>query len=742
MKHVKFTRTCICLFAFLFLQIATHAQTPPCQWASDIGGGSVDAGLSVVTFYTGDVYITGKFSGPNVDFDPGAGVANLSSNGGTDIFVAKYDAAGQYQWAFNIGSASDDAGNSIALDIYGYVHVTGFYDGSNVDFDPSGNTVNLSSTGSNDIFLAKYSPAGQYEWAISIGGTAPDEGYSVALDDSEYVYLTGSLGSTNADFDPSANSVILNSNGGTDIFLARYSNSGQYMWAFNLGAAGNFNERGAAIACDHFANVYVTGQIDGTGNIDVDPSISTHSLTGGGSTDIFVVKYNMYGHYQWAFNIPGPNADAGAGICSDGWGNILVTGQFNGTNLDFDPGVGVESISSNASSTDAFVVSYTPAGQYNWAFALGSSSNNDGGTAVGWDDLGNAIVAGYFSATADFDPTSGVTNLTSSGMEDIYLAKYNNTGQYIWAFNVGNAGSDDAARGLSLTYGTNEPVITGDFDGTSIDFDPAAATIDISSSGAQDIFVAKYFSCWAPPATPLDLIGPSVVCAGATYVYSVSAVPQATGYTWTLPPGWGGNSNGTSITVTANTASGTITVTADNPCGSSPPATFTVTVSTPPAISYTQMPNTACVDDGLIAISPATPVGGTYSGPGVNGTTFNPFVAGVGYDTVTYTYIDSNGCFSSYPQVIHVSACVGILDFSIDDQVQIFPNPFDDQLTLIFSSQEKAQATVYNMLGEEVVTVSLINGTNTIDTQFMAPGFYVLKVITAEGVVERKLVKN
>src|SRR3954470_14063933 len=103
---------------FLFIQLALHAQTPPCLWALNAGAATPDAGTSVTTFYNGDVYVAGKFSGTNVDFNPGAGVANLSSNGSSDIFLAKYNSAGQYQWAFSIGGAAADVGNSITLDAF------------------------------------------------------------------------------------------------------------------------------------------------------------------------------------------------------------------------------------------------------------------------------------------------------------------------------------------------------------------------------------------------------------------------------------------------------------------------------------------------------------------------------------------------------------------------------------------------------------------------------------------------
>lgn len=715
-----------------------HAQqTPPCQWALGAGSASPDAGSSVAN-YNGDVYVTGTFSGTNIDFDPGPGVANLSSTGGTDVFVAKYNASGQYQWAFSIGGAASDSGNAIAVDIYGYVYVTGAFGGSNVDFDPGGSTANLSSNGASDIFLAMYSPTGQYQWAIGIGGANADEGFGVATDDSTAVYITGSLGSSNVDFDPSGGTALRSTNGGKDIFVAKYLPSAQYAWAFNAGSTGNFNECGYDITWDRLFNVYVTGQLDGTGNVDMDPSISTHNLAGGGSTDIFVAKYNSNGLYQWSFELSGPNADFGSAVCTDDIGNICITGKFDGT-IDFDPGSGTQQISSNG--TDGFMACYSPSGVYRFAFPLGGSTNNDGGTGVSWDGAGNAFVTGYISGTADFDPGPATMNLQSNGMEDAYVAMYNNNGQLVWALNVGNSNGDDESHAVSVSY-AGDVAITGAFTGTNTDFDPDAATVNLSSNGAADIFVAQYYSCWGVPPAPTDITGPLIVCNGGAYTYSVAPVAGATDYTWTLPPGWSGNSTSTSINVISSTMSGTISVVANNACGSSAPVTLTVTSAPPPTITYVQQPDTACFWTSPFTLSPASPVGGTYSGGGVSGNVFTPSVAGLGYDTIWYTYIDTSGCIGTQPQVIHVVNCVGIEVIPGEDLLHVFPNPFTDQLRLELSVRGEAQAIFYNAAGQQVKKQTLKNGVNLVDTQQLDPGLYLLEILTDEGVIQRRLIRQ
>lgn len=190
------------IYAFIFLSINCSAQSPSYQWAKSIGITTDNSyGFAITTDATGNSLVIGQFGG-TVDFDPGAGVANLSANGGTqpDAFVAKYTSAGNYVWAFQIGSATLDDGYSITTDAAGNVHVTGDFTGT-ADFDPGAGIANLTSTGSYDAFVAKYNSAGAYQWAFKLGSSNPDFGYGITLDNLGNVIVTGGLGGL-ADFDP------------------------------------------------------------------------------------------------------------------------------------------------------------------------------------------------------------------------------------------------------------------------------------------------------------------------------------------------------------------------------------------------------------------------------------------------------------------------------------------------------------------------------------------------------------
>ena len=92
--------------------------------------------------------------GPNMDFDPGAGSALLSTNGSYDAFVASYTSAGAFNWAKRVGGTLDDQGMGIVSNGSGDIFVTGGFKGTNVDFDPCVGSYPLTAS-DKDIFILK-----------------------------------------------------------------------------------------------------------------------------------------------------------------------------------------------------------------------------------------------------------------------------------------------------------------------------------------------------------------------------------------------------------------------------------------------------------------------------------------------------------------------------------------------------------------------------------------------------------
>jgi hypothetical protein len=192
--------------------------------------------------------------------------------------------------------------------------------------------------------------------------------------------------------------------------------------------------------------------------------------------------------FQWAKTISGPSNEIGKSIYTDASGNVYTIGQFAGT-VDFDPGVGVFNLTSVSSYYDIFLSKLDQNGNFLWAKTIGGSLTEDA-IDLHVDALSNIYITGTFKGTVDFDPSGGVSNLSSiSGFVDVFICKFDGNGNFVWAKNIG--GSADVGVNDICVDGLGNVYTTGYFEG-NIDFNPSASSsFTISSSGYYDIFINK-----------------------------------------------------------------------------------------------------------------------------------------------------------------------------------------------------------------------------------------------------------
>lgn len=316
-------------------------------WAIQIGGTGVDEVRAIALDTTGNPHLVGRYSG-TADLDSSPSSANVTAGGGSDVFVVKYNADGTYAWGASLGGTATDDGRGIGVDSSGNVYTSGLFNGT-ADFDPSGATANLTSAGSNDIFISKLDNTGAYVWAKQVGSTTTDVSFALAADSSGNSYTTGSFTGT-VDFDPNAGTEDHTSAGASDLFVLSLDASGNLNWAVTTG--GTLSELANAITIDPDGSLLLSGLFSGTS--DFDPSASTADLTAIGGSDAFVLKLDDTGNYIGAFAFGGSASDEATGIAADPAGNILVTGHFNGT-ADLDPGTGTENYTA-AGLDDIFLV--------------------------------------------------------------------------------------------------------------------------------------------------------------------------------------------------------------------------------------------------------------------------------------------------------------------------------------------------------------------------------------------------
>ncbi len=402
--------------------------------AISFGGTENDQIYAVATDDTGNIYVAGFFR-DTVDFDPSPATAIRISNGetggtdngfGGDIFVAKYNSELQFVWAFGIGSDKiyEDA-TSLTLDKAGNLIIGGVMHGTNIDFDPSSGSALLSTQGTTNAFVAKYTLDGQYVWAHRFGGTTQScETRAIAVDNNNNIYITGHFDGT-IDLDPGTGSATVNSAGCADVFFVKLDASGTYLNSFRIGASNC--DYSNSIALDPLTNGFYISGYYLSSTLDMDPSstFSTISNSGGGF-DGFVAKYSTTGVLQFAKTMGSSGGDDVIYDVVSDPGGFTIGGYFRNTVI-FGTTPAVTSLTSNG-GMDGFVAQYKPDGSLISTFKIGGTSHDAVyGLAMSREaNNGNEIaVTGYFqSLNVDFDPLSTKLFLSSTGQKDVFLARY------------------------------------------------------------------------------------------------------------------------------------------------------------------------------------------------------------------------------------------------------------------------------------------------------------------------------
>ncbi|MEZ4708965.1 MAG: SBBP repeat-containing protein [Caldilineaceae bacterium] len=451
------------------------------EWAIAFGGRDAGEAASIGVDSASNVYTAGYFQNA---FDFGGGDNNPVGLGQRDIFIAKTDKDGGFVWAKAIGSSNIDEAKSMAVDGNGDAYVTGRFRGT-ADFDPNAGVVNRSSVGDDDIFVMKLDANGALVWANTFGGITTDEGYGIGIGVNSVV-ATGFFSGT-TDFDPAnvgSADVLTSTAASRDIFVANYNSAdGAFKWV-NYVAGIGFNDRGDAADIDAAGNVYVTGYF---GNADTNfnpkgtPAIPNH----GSNRDVFVVKYDPNGAFQWVYAAGGTGSDVGNAIVVDDADNVYITGSFENT-VDFDPDPDGAAELISAGSDDIFLVALKSNGAFNWAKRIGGVGS-DQATGLALDDKGRLHVAGSFSSNVDFDPGDGVTTLTSLGATDAFAIILSIDGDLEAAGQMGGVGSE---VGRSIAVDDSGIYVAGSFDGVG-DYDPSREEAALTPVGSTDIFVVK-----------------------------------------------------------------------------------------------------------------------------------------------------------------------------------------------------------------------------------------------------------
>lgn len=394
------------------------------------------------------------------------------------LLLAPLAQAQAQTWQMAVGT---DGGSSIAYatatDDSGNVYLAGSFNGT-VNF---GSSV-LTSAGSDDFYVAKWSAVGDFMWAQRAGGLGHEHANAIAVRGNE-VYVTGVFNSPSATF---GTIVLTNAdpNGITnDSFIVKFTDAGtssRFSWAQSFGGTGGEFANGVAVSGN---SVYVTGLFS-----SATVSFGATTLTSAGSADAFVAKLTDAGtssHFVWARRAGGSGYDLGVGLAVNG-SNVYVAGSFSGTVADFGS-INLANSSAASNADDVFVaklVDNGPTASFVWVQQAGGASY-DQVTKMTVSGASVYVAGRFYSPTATFGNVT-LTNANTNISEDGFITKITDaglTGSFNWTQQVSSIGRD-YIRAVAV-HG-NSVYVSGDFQNTA-----TLGSNTLVSAGGTDAFVAK-----------------------------------------------------------------------------------------------------------------------------------------------------------------------------------------------------------------------------------------------------------
>lgn len=633
----------VLLIIMVFLTGASFSFSQ--QWLWGVQGNAESQGFSASAESGGNIYTAGHFSNPTIGFGP----VVLTNSGSRDIFLIKYDNSGNVVWGKQAGGTGIDVATSVAADASGNVYVTGYFNSPTLSFG----SITLTNTGSYDIFLAKYDAQGNLLWAVSPKGNTDDRGASVSVSSGGDAVITGYYMSAQLDFGPAQLTNTTTNGLAMDVFVARFSPTGSFIWARSAGDL--YNDAGCGVSVDGGGNVFVSGYFSIT-----KISFGSTNLNCAGSYDAFIAKYDANGTFLWARRAGGANNEIGYSVSADPTGNVFMTGYFESPSVAFGS-VTLMGTSGNTPA-DVFVVKYSSTGTVQWARGAGSAQN-DMGFSVSADGSGNAFVIGFFGGSSISFGSTSVSFPAGTG-SPTFIAKYSGGGQVICASHLGAGGQIN--NGVSADK-TGYAYVSAGFQSGTLSVGPNTLNL-VGGIGATNAFLAK-FTCNVTVLT----VGASATnplcngqCTGTATAYPANGKPPYT-YSWSTVPGQ------TTSTATGLCAgSYTVTVTDAAQATASAP----VTVFQPAPFTLSTTVNNVC-GNALSGTASVTPTGGTatytYSWNMGNTTTS---VSGLAAGNYIVSAVDSKGCtaidtaiIGSYPAP--VAAISGNTSFCTGNTVQL-----------------------------------------------------------------------
>ncbi len=454
---------------FIFITLNANAQTPAWQWSSSFGGLLNDQSTSIANDAFGNIYVVGSFYSTTITFGSYTLVNHDNSGLTQDVFIVKFDSIGNVVWAQGFGGSLRDEADCVVIDLLGNIVISGKFNSPSFIFGAD----TLNSIGYFNLFFAKIDGGGNPLWAKSIDCDSFSWVHPITTDLQNNIYVSGSFFSSTLII--GANTLV--NTGGADMFIAKFDSSGNVLWAKQSNGSGL--ELSYSLSTNSMGQVYLGGQLQ-NGN---SASFDTITLASNGNISTFLVKYDSNGDVLWAKGSSGVGLAGSMYGSIDESGNPILTGYYFQGSILFD----TVALPTSAGGADVFIVKYNESGNVIWA-KKASGVNDESGYGIATDDNNNIYVTGSFRSTKiDFDQIT----LTTSGFDDLFIAKLDSNGNYIFAKKAGGTLQDLA---YSIVYDKSGYLyLTGKYRSTSIPFNINLFNAN-NTTPSDDIFIAKLYS--------------------------------------------------------------------------------------------------------------------------------------------------------------------------------------------------------------------------------------------------------
>jgi len=450
------------------LRADARGPSPALVWARSFGGRDGDTTRGVaVDPHSETVFVTGYFQG-GADFGGG----RITSSG-RDVFLASYTRSGEHRWAKGFGTANNvfgDSGAAVAVGPTGDLFLTGDVGEGPVDFGGG-----ALEAGRGDVFVARFSGAGEHRWShrwTDTYGGSGNYGTTIAVDDAGTVCVGGGYSGA-IDFGDGELEFI----GDFNPFVLLLDSAGTTRWARGATrGSGDFSTGGRATIASN-------GQVYLAGDFMTRVSFGGNTLESKGSFDSYLAQFNPNdGVHSWLSGIQSEGADSLSALTADPTGNVTVLSTFRGT-MD----LGGQVLTAETSS--ALLVSFSPSAEVRWAVSLGGGSTVYA-RALALDTTGNLYVGGTFTDTVDF----GDGPLTALGASDAFILSLTPTGALRWSLSFGGTGDIlHTASISSLAVGSSGTVYAGGSFSTTM----TLGETTLQTNGSSDGFIVAF----APPGS-------------------------------------------------------------------------------------------------------------------------------------------------------------------------------------------------------------------------------------------------